>query len=66
MRKGDLSLDYFIKLLQETKSVCSITGVALDTSFTSPEEGRYSLFKPSADRISSEKGYVEGNVHMIS
>jgi hypothetical protein len=43
--------------------VCPILGIPLDLEYTS-EQKRHNC--PSLDRIDSSKGYIRGNVHVVS
>lgn len=62
--KHTISKDYLETLFIGCQGYCPITGIKLDT-----ETGSVAVRNPrgiSVDRIDSEKGYVPGNVRIVS
>jgi len=54
-KESDLTFEFLLDKLKETKGICIITGVPLDLKYSKP----YSLYIPSLDRIDSFKGYTK-------
>lgn len=58
----DLTEDYLLQLWAECGGMCSMTGV----SMLKTADERYHPYLMSLDRIVPEKGYVKGNVRLVS
>lgn len=56
--KAELSPEYVLGLWHSQNGKCAITGLVLRPEATG-------MFYPSLDRIDSEFGYIEGNVHIV-
>ena len=56
-----ITFDNILKLYESQGGKCAITGVKL-----THRVGKKSPYKISLDRIDSNKGYVEGNVHLVA
>jgi hypothetical protein len=59
----DLTRECIVSLLQETEGVCGIAEVEMNMT---RDEGQNSAYTPSLDRKDVNKGYVKGNVWVVS
>lgn len=55
----DIDRDHLIELWKNQNGICALTGVRMTTKYNCP-------FSASADRIDSSKGYVPGNIQLVS
>lgn len=55
----DIDRDHLVELWKKQNGICALTGVQMTTKYNCP-------FSASADRIDSSKGYVLGNIQLVS
>lgn len=60
--KWDLDIDYVASLMEFQKNSCALTGWSIEF----PESGHPQNAPASIDRIDSSKGYIEGNVQLVT
>jgi hypothetical protein len=58
----DLSMDYVANLMEQQSSKCALTGWSIEF----PESGHPQKALASIDRVDSSKGYLEGNVQLVT
>ena len=58
--KCNIDQEYLLKLFNQT-SYCPILGLKLERHFNMKQDNSYSI-----DRIDSNKGYIKGNIQIIS
>lgn len=58
----DLTSDFLFALYLEQGKKCALTGV----NITPVDKSKKSLSQVSIDRIDNDKGYVQGNVHLVA
>ena len=61
--KFDLTPDYIQKKFDECEGTCAIT--KLPFSMEMGTKGKRNPFRPSVDRINSNKGYIKGNIQIV-
>ena len=69
IRKGlkfDIEESYIHKLIKEQDNKCKYSGIELDTSSIGSKNTFINHNTLSIDRIDSKKGYVEGNLSLVS
>jgi hypothetical protein len=55
----DITTDYIKELVETQQNKCAYSGVEFIWEYGSNQ-------KPSLDRIDSSKGYIKGNVHLVT
>jgi hypothetical protein len=60
----DLDLDYLANLWFKQQGRCALTGVLLD--YESGSSNNKNPYRTSIDRIDNSKGYVRGNVRLLT
>lgn len=58
----DISIDIVADLMKQQDSKCALTGWTIEF----PESGHPQKSNASIDRIDSSKGYIEGNVQLVT
>ena len=59
----NLTPEYIQKVFDEYKGKCTLTG--LEFSMELGTKKKRNPYRPSVDRISSNKGYVKGNIQIV-
>lgn len=58
----NLSMDYVADIMEQQGSKCALTGWSIEF----PESGHPQEASASIDRVDSSKGYIEGNVQLVT
>lgn len=64
IERSDLTMAYLVSLYEKQKGCCAISGRSL--SLGSVRTGEYEKDTLSIDRIDSSRGYIQGNVHLVT
>jgi len=61
----DLTSDYIQGLFDACGGVCQQTGLPFDMNLGTKGKGNRNPFRPSVDRVDSNRGYVKDNVRIV-
>jgi hypothetical protein len=61
-----ITFDDVIKMFNDQQGLCSLSGMKLITNETRKEGKNYYPYAPSIDKIDPAKGYVLGNIRIVS